>query len=72
MNLQLVDSLVHIINTLTLEEKQILQTKILSILPKKPELTPLKEEPFIGIWSDRTDMENSTEWVKNIRQKEWR
>ncbi len=69
MNLQLIDSLVQIINTLTPEEKQILQTKILSILPAKPELTPLKEEPFIGMWCDRIDMENSTEWVKNIRQR---
>ena len=46
MNLQLVDSLVHIINTLTLEEKQILQTKILSILPKKTRINSIKRRAF--------------------------
>jgi hypothetical protein len=71
MNLRLVDSLAQIINTLTPEEQQILQTKIIPITLSKEVLTPLKEEPFIGMWSDRKDMENSSKWVKNIREKEW-
>jgi|LakMenE01Jun11ns_1017448.scaffolds.fasta_scaffold8212308_1 hypothetical protein len=71
MNLQLVDSLAKIINDLTPEERQILQTKIIPITLLKQGLTPLKEEPFIGMWSDRKDMENSSKWVKNIREKEW-
>ena len=71
MNLQLVDSLAKIINDLTPEERQILQTKIIPITLLKQVLTPLKEEPFIGMWSDRKDMENSSKWVKNIREKEW-
>ncbi|VXD21823.1 conserved hypothetical protein [Planktothrix serta PCC 8927] len=71
MNLQLVDSLAKIINNLTPEERQILQTKIIPITLLKEELTPLKKEPFIGMWSDKKDMENSSKWVKNIREKEW-
>jgi hypothetical protein len=71
MNLQLVDSLAKIINNLTPEERQILQTKIIPITELKEELSPIKEEPFIGMWSDRKDMENSSKWVKNIREKEW-
>jgi hypothetical protein len=71
MNLRLVDSLAQIINTLTPEEQQILQTKIIPITLSKEVLTPLKEEPFVGMWSDRKDMENSSKWVKNIREKEW-
>ncbi len=71
MNLQLVDSLAKIINNLTPEERQILQTKIIPITELKEELPPIKEEPFIGMWSDRKDMENSSKWLKNIREKEW-
>jgi Protein of unknown function (DUF2281). len=31
----------------------------------------LRQEEFIGIWKDRTDMEDSTLWVRDIRKKEW-
>jgi len=31
----------------------------------------LADESFIGLWRNRTDMENSTEWVRNLRQGEW-
>lgn len=28
-------------------------------------------EPFFGIWRDREDMKDSTEWVKQVRQQQW-
>ena len=31
----------------------------------------LSEESFIGMWQDRQDMTDSSEWVRNIRQQEW-
>lgn len=31
----------------------------------------LEEEPFIGIWRDRKDMQDSSEWVRDLRQQEW-
>lgn len=31
----------------------------------------LNEEPFVGMWKDRTDMTDSTEWVRERREKEW-
>ncbi len=31
----------------------------------------LAQEEFIGIWKDRSDMEDSTSWVRDIRKKEW-
>ncbi len=41
-----------------------------------PEVEPaqqdLQEEPFIGIWKDREDMQDSTQWVRSHRQQEWR
>ena len=32
----------------------------------------LADEPFIGIWRDREDMQDSTAWVREIRKREWR
>lgn len=31
----------------------------------------LTQEEFIGIWKDRSDMEDSTSWVRDTRKKEW-
>ncbi|NEO81962.1 hypothetical protein [Moorena sp. SIO4G3] len=41
---------------------------------KKPaSLNPLELEnqPFIGMWRDRQDTQNNSEWVRIIRQKHW-
>ena len=39
---------------------------------KMPAKTPpLEREPFIGMWSDRTDMQDSTAWVHDQRKREW-
>lgn len=32
----------------------------------------LDNDPFVGMWSDRTDMRNSTDWVRQVRQQHWR
>ena len=31
----------------------------------------LIDEPIIGMWSDRTDMADSTAWVRSLRTTEW-
>jgi hypothetical protein len=31
----------------------------------------LGNEPFIGIWKDRQDMNNSSKWLRNVREAEW-
>jgi len=31
----------------------------------------LKEEPFVGMWKNRDDLKDSTEWVRNLRESEW-
>ena len=31
----------------------------------------LVDEPFIGIWKDREDMNNSSTWLRNVREAEW-
>lgn len=32
---------------------------------------PLKHEPFLGIWAERTDMNDSVQWVRETRKREW-
>lgn len=36
-----------------------------------PGLPELSEEAFLGIWRDRSDMQDSTRWVREQRQREW-
>jgi hypothetical protein len=33
--------------------------------------TKLSDEEFVGMWSDRPEMQDSTQWVKETRQSEW-
>ena len=33
--------------------------------------TKLAREPFIGMWRDRQDLQDSHAWVRNIRECEW-
>lgn len=34
--------------------------------------TPLAREPFIGMWRERKDLQDSHAWVRSIREREWR
>jgi len=38
---------------------------------RKTRRTRLADEPFIGMWRDREDMQDSTAWVQSLRQHEW-
>lgn len=31
----------------------------------------LRDDPFIGMWVDRTDMADSIEYVRKLRREEW-
>jgi hypothetical protein len=31
----------------------------------------LSTEPFVGLWRDRGDLRDSTEWVRRLRADEW-
>ena len=31
----------------------------------------LTEEAFVGMWKTREDIQDSTEWVQNLRKNEW-
>jgi len=38
---------------------------------KTAKRTKLADEPFIGMWRNRKDMQDSSAWVRSIRQSEW-
>jgi len=33
--------------------------------------TSLQDEPFFGIWQDNKEMDDSSTWVRQTRQREW-
>lgn len=39
--------------------------------PIQAKRTNLADEPFIGMWRDRADMQDSTAWVRHLRHREW-
>lgn len=40
--------------------------------PSPPHPLDLESEPFVGMWSDRPEIQNSTAWVRQVRQQHWR
>jgi hypothetical protein len=36
--------------------------------PANPQPLNLENEPFVGMWSDRLEMQDSTAWVRQVRQ----
>jgi hypothetical protein len=38
---------------------------------RKTRRTRLADEPFIGMWQDRADMQDSVAWVRSLRMREW-
>jgi len=35
------------------------------------ERTKLASETFIGMWRDRDDLQDSSAWVRSVREREW-
>ncbi len=64
------------INQLPLEaQKQVSDFVALLRQRQQAEAAPqgeLEDEPFIGMWRDRPEMEDSAQWVRGVRRsKEW-
>jgi hypothetical protein len=38
---------------------------------KAAQRTRLASESFIGMWRDREDLQDSSAWVRNTREREW-
>ena len=48
-----------------------LKTRYPAIVTKKAKKRKLKDEPFIGMWQNRTDIRNGAEYVRDLRRREW-
>lgn len=38
---------------------------------KSPRRRPLASEAFVGMWRDRAELEDSSDWVTGVRKREW-
>jgi len=48
-----------------------LKTRYITWQMVKAKQIRLVDEPFIGMWRERKDMQDSTTWVQNLRHCEW-
>ena len=48
-----------------------LHSRYTSKKPRNTERLNLSVEPFVGMWKDREDMQDSRSYVRELRQKEW-
>jgi len=72
------EELLREINSLPIEaQRQIedfiafLRLRYKSQSPKETSISDLQTEKFVGMWRDREDMQDSTAWVRNVRDKHW-
>ena len=70
MNTKLVESLAQIILSLSDEERILLYEKAFHPF-SAVDSNGLGDEPFVGIWQGREEMEDSTAWVHSVRQQHW-
>jgi hypothetical protein len=47
------------------------QGAINSSTSRKRNRRPIEKEAFLGLWGDRKEMTNSTQWVISERRREW-
>lgn len=48
-----------------------LHSKYGSISKEGTIVLDLAEDPFVGMWQNRSDMNDSRVWVRNLRKGEW-
>ncbi len=58
----------QILDLLAFLEQRYRVSRRLSPAPKKP----LRSYAFVGLWRERGDMQNSIQWVRDLRHREWR
>lgn len=46
------------------------QKRLLAL--RSADATELADEPFIGMWCDRKDMQDRSAWVRRVRGSEWK
>jgi hypothetical protein len=51
---------------------ELLSTQQIAKTRSKTKRVALRNEAFIGMWKDRTDMVDSVEYVRKLRQTDWK
>ncbi len=49
-----------------------LKTHYANVKEERGPYPDLLDEPFVGMWNNRQDMDDSVTWVRKTRQNEWR
>ena len=68
----MVNSLVRVINSLTEEERNHLVSQLQKGRRFEQRSVDFVNQPFIGMWKDREDLADSSKWVRQLRQNEWK
>ncbi len=71
MNEKLVNSLVEIIRSLSEQERNLLNKKLAKLQASEIRSENWQDQPFVGMWKSRQDLEDSTAWVRSIRHQHW-
>ena len=64
--------MLNALDPLSDKELEALIARAEALLRERIKQTPLREDPGIGMWKGREDMEDSAAWVCEVRQREWR
>ena len=64
-------NLLQTLDTLTNDELEAIIDRAEAILQERLAKVPLQEDPAIGMWADRNDMQDSAAWVRKLRQGRW-
>jgi len=59
------------LDTLTNDELEAIIDRAEEILRERLDNVSLREDPAVGMWADREDMQDSAAWVRKLRQSEW-
>ena len=57
------------LDTLSNDELRALIAEAQAILRMRARKTPISEDPAIGMWADREDMQDSVAWVRREREQ---
>jgi hypothetical protein len=63
--------ILQVLDTLTNDELEAIIDRAEEILRERLDKVPLREDPAVGMWADREDMQDSAAWVRKLRQSEW-
>ena len=75
-----IESIAQDIATLPTEAQEII-ADLVRVLKERYQTLPLSEsheslnledQPFVGMWENRSETQDSTGWVRQIRQQQWR